>query len=510
MATALQSSKQLAFIAALRSVAGDTNSIVSRSKLVEAAALCNIACPPAWIVKDASRAAGRGFFRVPELLNATAAAANTATMAPVAVPAASTVMAVIGATNTIKTVNHKVLGMTGGDRTTLIPDKIDTYVPWGHFSSIEAIIRSGLFSPMFITGLSGNGKTTMIEQVCAKLKRECYRVNITAETDESDLLGSFGLVDGNTVWQDGPVTLALKSGAVLLLDEIDLGSDKIMCLQSVLEGKGVMLKKIGQFVHPAAGFTCAATANTKGKGDDNGRFAGTRILNEAFLDRFDFTYEQEYAPKATEKKILLKKMAKFGKVDDVFADNLVRWAEIIRASYDDNAIDEIITTRRLEGICKAYSIFNDRMEAVKMCVSRFDTLTRTGMVDAYSKIDADVNPVAADAAPVADNGKYCMLDRYTSAEITNGNPIFLPFTRYEDKDTVRNAGARWDVVNKMWTITHQQYMATSNAIASGASNHLSQQNIWDKYGACPTELQSVNGVSTLMMIAAKPRVAFTA
>ena len=505
MATALQSSKQLAFIAALRSVAGDTNSIVSRSKLVEAAAICNIACPPAWIVKDPSRAAGRGFFRVPELLNASASAAAVATVAPVADPAASTVMAVIGATNTIKTVSHsKILGMTGGDRTTLIPDKIDTYVPWGHFSSIEAIIRSGLFSPMFITGLSGNGKTTMIEQVCAKLKRECYRVNITAETDESDLLGSFGLVDGNTVWQDGPVTLALKSGAVLLLDEIDLGSDKIMCLQSVLEGKGVMLKKIGQFVHPAAGFTCAATANTKGKGDDNGRFAGTRILNEAFLDRFDFTYEQEYAPKATEKKILLKKMAKFGKVDDVFADNLVRWAEIIRASYDDNAIDEIITTRRLEGICKAYSIFNDRMEAVKMCVSRFDTLTRTGMVDAYSKIDADVNPVA-EAAPVADNAKYCMLNRYSSAQITNGNPIFLPFTRYEDKDTVRNAGARWDANNKVWAITHQQYMATSNAIA--ASN---QENIWDKYGACPTELQTIHGVSALVMIAAVPQPKMTA
>jgi hypothetical protein len=403
MATALQSSKQLAFIAALRSVAGDTNSIVSRSKLVEAAAICNIACPPAWIVKDPSRAAGRGFFRVPELLNASASAAAVATVAPVADPAASTVMAVIGATNTIKTVSHsKILGMTGGDRTTLIPDKIDTYVPWGHFSSIEAIIRSGLFSPMFITGLSGNGKTTMIEQVCAKLKRECYRVNITAETDESDLLGSFGLVDGNTVWQDGPVTLALKSGAVLLLDEIDLGSDKIMCLQSVLEGKGVMLKKIGQFVHPAAGFTCAATANTKGKGDDNGRFAGTRILNEAFLDRFDFTYEQEYAPRGTEKRILIKKMEAFGKRDNDFADALTRWSETIRKAFYEGAVSEIISTRRLEAIAKLYAVLEVRMVSIERALSRFDTETKTAFMNFYTKIDPTING----DVPVVEKGMF--------------------------------------------------------------------------------------------------------
>ena len=283
--TTTLSAKQSAFVSALASIT--VISPVKRADLVAAATKVGMAFPPAWIVKDASRNAGRGLFHVPEILGD---AHTAAAPAKVAAPAAAPVQMVRGASNPIQSVDHaKVLGMTGGDRVTLIPDRIDTYVPWGHFTNIEAIIKSRLFSPIFITGLSGNGKTTMVEQVCAKTKRECFRVNITAETDESDLLGSFGLVDGNTVWQDGPVTMALKHGAVLLLDEIDLGTDKIMCLQSVLEGKGVMLKKIGQFVHPADGFTVIATANTKGKGDDHGRFAGTRILNEAFLDRFSPT-----------------------------------------------------------------------------------------------------------------------------------------------------------------------------------------------------------------------------
>jgi len=472
------SAKQASFVSALASIT--TVSPVKRSDLVAAAQKVGMAFPPAWIVKDASRNAGRGLFHVPEI----AGGSMTQHIVPAdkipaslahAVPAtAPVVQAVRGASNPIQSVDQaKVLGMTGGDRTTLIPDKIDTYVPWGHFSPIEAIIRSRLFSPIFITGLSGNGKTTMVEQVCAKTKRECFRVNITAETDESDLLGSFGLVDGNTVWQDGPVTLALKRGAVLLLDEIDLGTDKIMCLQSVLEGKGVMLKKIGQFIHPADGFTVIATANTKGKGDDHGRFAGTRILNEAFLDRFDFTYEQEYASKATEKKILLKKMAKFGKVDDMFAENLVRWAEIIRASYADQAIDEIITTRRLEGVCKAFAIFNDRMEAIKMCVARFDEATRTGMLDAYSKIDAAVNPVAAapsDGTTVTE--EYDMAKKYAQSTIDNGNPLFLMGAKYDDKDYVKAEGAKWDSVHKRWTITAKQYYADPAK--------------WNKYEARPT------------------------
>ena len=492
--TTTLSAKQQSFVSALASIT--KVSPVKRADLVAAAAKVGMAFPPAWIVKDASRNAGRGLFHVPEIngVAMTSTPQITARIVSTPAPAPAPVQMVRGASNPIQSVDHaKVLGMTGGDRMTLIPDRIDTYVPWGHFTNIESIIKSRLFSPIFITGLSGNGKTTMVEQVCAKTKRECFRVNITAETDESDLLGSFGLVDGNTVWQDGPVTMALKHGAVLLLDEIDLGTDKIMCLQSVLEGKGVMLKKIGQFVHPADGFTVIATANTKGKGDDHGRFAGTRILNEAFLDRFDFTYEQDYASKATEKKILLKKMAKFGKIDEQFAENLVRWAEIIRASYDDQAIDEIITTRRLEGVCKAFAIFNDRMEAIRMCVARFDEATRTGMLDAYTKIDAAVSNTPAaqsdDAAAPADKD-YDMRQKYAPGTIQNGNPLFLMGAKYEDKDYVKQQGAKWDSVNKRWTITKEQFFLSPE--------------LWNKYECRPTVF------GTGMMLVAAPENATTA
>ena len=479
--TTTLSTKQSAFITALASIT--KVSPVKRTDLVTAATKCGMACPPAWIVKDASRHAGRGLFFVPEINGTEHPGIHPTAIAngvPAPAPSPVIVQAIRGAAAPVQSVDTaKILGMTGGERATLIPDKIDTYVPWGHFSSIESIIKSTLFSPMFITGLSGNGKTTMVEQVCAKLKRECFRVNITAETDESDLLGSFGLVDGNTVWQDGPVTLALKRGAILLLDEIDLGTEKIMCLQSVLEGKGVMIKKIGQFVHPATGFNVIATANTKGKGDDNGRFAGTRILNEAFLDRFDFTYEQDYAPKATEKKILLKKMAKFGKVDDVFADNLVRWAEIIRASYDDNALDEIITTRRLEGVCKAFAIFGDRMEAIKMCVSRFDELTRQGMLDAYTKIDAQVSPVDAsqNAEDAAGPQPYDASKSYTADQINNAKTLWLMSAKYEDRVDVKNAGAKWDAPNKRWGITPNQFW-TNPAL-------------WNKYEPRPVDMNGI-------------------
>ena len=467
MATAL-STKQSAFVSALASIT--TISPVKRADLVAAAAKCGMACPPAWIVKDTARSAGRGLFHVPELKGEQMVLTPAA---PAPAPAPVVAQAVRGSTPVISSAT--VLGMTGGERMTLIPDKIDTYVPWGHFASIESILRSRLFSPMFITGLSGNGKTTMVEQVCAKLKRECFRVNITAETDESDLLGSFGLVDGNTVWQDGPVTVALKRGAVLLLDEIDLGTEKIMCLQSVLEGKGVMIKKIGQFVHPADGFTVIATANTKGKGDDNGRFAGTRILNEAFLDRFDFTYEQSYAPKATEKKILTKKMEKFGKLDEKFAENLVRWAEIIRATYEENGIDEIITTRRLEGVCKAFAIFGDRMEAVKMCVSRFDELTRQGMLDAYTKVDAEVNPVSATQTAEEAQGPqpYDASKTYAADTINAAKVLWLMAAKYEDRNDVKSAGALWDPANKKWGISPSMYWSSPTA--------------WNKYEPRPVD-----------------------
>ena len=271
-----------------------------------------------------------------------------------------------------------------------IPAKDPLFVPFGNFSDVEAIIKSNMFYPVFVTGLSGNGKTFMIEQACAKAKRELFRVNVTIETDEDDLLGGFRLVNGETVWFDGPVVEAMRKGAVLLLDEVDLASTKIMCLQPVLEGKGVFLKKINEWVECAEGFNIVATANTKGKGDETGNFIGAGVLNEAFLERFPITVEQEYPATAVEKKILNKVFDKLNVSDSEFVDKLVNWADIIRKTYVEGAIDELITTRRLVHISNAYAIFNmDRMKAIQMCVNRFDGETMTAMVDLYTKVDAE-------------------------------------------------------------------------------------------------------------------------
>lgn len=294
----------------------------------------------------------------------------------------------------------QMMGSTGGERDTVIPSLLSEYVPWGHFADIERIIASQLFAPVYITGMSGNGKTTMIEQVCAKLQRECYRVNIVGETDEDDLLGGFRLINGNTVWSDGPVVKAMRQGAVLLLDEIDLGTSKLMCLQPVLEGKGVYLKKINQWIRPQRGFTVIATANTKGKGSDDGRFVGTNVMNEAMLDRFDYTYNQVYAPRSVEKKIIKKAMIKFEVPDDGnFSDKLTRWSELIRKLFAEGSIDEIISTRRLVNIVKAVSMFKNREKAIRMCLSRFDDETSEAFFSAYSKVDDTMVPVVS--APTA-------------------------------------------------------------------------------------------------------------
>ena len=259
------------------------------------------------------------------------------------------------------------------------------YIPWGNHRDVQKVIQSKMFYPMFITGLSGNGKTFMVEQVCAKLKRECVRVNVTIETDEDDLLGGFRLQDGETVFHKGPVVEAMERGAVLLLDEVDLASSKILCLQPVLEGKGVYLKKINQWVTPADGFNVVATANTKGKGSESGQFIGTNILNEAFLERFAITLEQSYTTPNTEKKIVIGAMGE--SVDEDFALKLVNWADIIRKTYEDGGIDEIISTRRLVHIAKAFAIFDDRMKAIEMCVSRFDQEIKETFLDLYTKVD---------------------------------------------------------------------------------------------------------------------------
>ena len=271
----------------------------------------------------------------------------------------------------------------------LIPEKDDTFVPFGPFADVKSVVKSKLFYPAFITGLSGNGKTFGVEQVCSQLKRELIRVNITIETDEDDLIGGFRLVDGATVWHNGPVIEALERGAVLLLDEIDLASNKILCLQPILEGKGLFLKKIGRFVEPAVGFNVVATANTKGKGSDDGRFIGTNVLNEAFLERFPVTFEQQYPPVSVEKKILGGIAAHLGVTDTNFIARLVDWGDIIRKTFYDGGIEEIISTRRLVHILRAYSIFNDKAKAIQMCVNRFDDETKQSFLELYDKVDAD-------------------------------------------------------------------------------------------------------------------------
>ena len=273
----------------------------------------------------------------------------------------------------------------------LVPEKDDTFVPFGNFADVKQVIKSRLFYPSFITGLSGNGKTFGVEQACAQLGRELIRVNITIETDEDDLIGGFRLVDGATVWHNGPVIEALQRGAVLLLDEIDLASNKILCLQSILEGKGIFLKKIGQYISPREGFNVIATANTKGKGSDDGRFIGTNVLNEAFLERFPVTFEQAYPSASTETKMLKGYAKSLGIKDDVLCKRLADWADIIRKTFYDGGVDEIISTRRLVHIIRAYSIFGDKSKAISICLNRFDDDTRQSFMDLYGAVDSDVD-----------------------------------------------------------------------------------------------------------------------
>lgn len=270
----------------------------------------------------------------------------------------------------------------------LVPQVDPTYVPFGFYRDLTKVIKSQNFYPTFISGLSGNGKTTMVEQVCAKLKRECMRVNVSIETDEDDLIGGNTLVDGNVVYREGPVLTAMKRGAILILDEIDRGSNKLMCLQAILEGKPYFNKKTGETVYPKAGFNVIATANTKGRGSDDGKFMSAQILDDAFLERFAITVEQEYPAAKIEKQIILNKMEKVGKVDDEFAEKLVTWADIIRKTFYDGGVEELISTRRLEHIVNAFAMFGTRNKAIELCVNRFDTDTKSAFLDLYKKVDA--------------------------------------------------------------------------------------------------------------------------
>ena len=377
---------------------------VNKTDLSEIADSAGLAFPH-WITRVPTYTVGRGTWFVPVDDNT---ASTVKAKAPVKVESGSPESAgkaddsvVISADEVVKAavvddrpiVNESTtVEMTKGATSvvTNVPDKDPLFVPFGNFSDVESIFKSNMFYPVYVTGLSGNGKTFMIEQAAAKAKRELFRVNITIETDEDDLLGGFRLVNGETVWFDGPVVEAMRKGAILLLDEVDLASTKIMCLQPVLEGKGVFLKKINEFVDCAPGFNIVATANTKGKGDDTGNFIGAGVLNEAFLERFPITVEQEYPTNAVEKKILGKVFDKLNISDDEFIDKLVSWADIIRKTYLEGAIDQLVTTRRLVHISNAYSIFNmDRMKAISMCVNRFDDETKTAMTDLYTKVDAE-------------------------------------------------------------------------------------------------------------------------
>lgn len=271
-----------------------------------------------------------------------------------------------------------------------VPDADPTFVKWGYFNDVRDIVKSKMFYPMYVSGLSGNGKTMMIEQVCAALGREYVRVQITPETDEDDLIGGFRLLNGETVFAKGPVIKAMEAGAILLIDEIDRGTNKLMCLQGVLEGKPVLIKKTGEVVSPASGFNVIGTANTKGKGDEAGRFISASIIDEAFLERFTITLEQPYPNATVEKKIVLNHMTKFGISDEDFADKLVTWGQAIRVTFQDGGIDEIISTRRLCHIVQTFSIFKNRMKAVELCVNRFDDDTRAAFIDLYEKMDGKV------------------------------------------------------------------------------------------------------------------------
>ncbi len=328
---------------------------------------------------EAENKVRRGVYRIPEING------NVATDAKVAfVPMATEEKKEVAlATNVIE--------FPKNETESYVPTKVGNYVKFGHYGDVKTIKKSGQFYPVFITGLSGNGKTMMIEQVHAELKKELFRVNITIETDEDDLIGHYALIDGKTVWQDGPVVLAMERGGTLLLDEVDLASNKIMCLQPVLEGNPLLIKKEGRIVRPKTGFTVMATANTKGKGSEDGRFIGTNILNEAFLERFPITVEQEYPSVTVEKKIINKLMTSLNCLDEEFSAKLVDWADLIRKTFYDGGVDEIIATRRLVHIVHAFSIFKDRMKAIAMCVARFDDQTKDTFMDLYSKLDDKVS-----------------------------------------------------------------------------------------------------------------------
>jgi hypothetical protein len=329
---------------------------------------------PAWLFQNPEYRLTRGMYKVPEI-DDNAQVVMQGNVIPMPKPEAPATLS----------------AEFDGFKDNLIPESDPLFVPFGSYKTVERIIKSGMFYPVYVTGLSGNGKTFSVEQACANTKREVIRVNFTLETDEDDLIGGFRLINGDTKFFKGPVINAMERGAVLLLDEIDLANPaKVMCLQSILEGKGYFIKKTGEYIKPADGFTVVATGNTKGKGSDDGRFIGTNVMNEAFLERFPITCEQDYPTPTIEKKILGKVFEDLGVTDTEYCEKLVDWADIIRKTFYDGGVDEVISTRRLVHIAKAYSIFENRMTAIDMCINRFDDDTKQSFRELYEKIDADV------------------------------------------------------------------------------------------------------------------------
>ena len=385
-----RSADKSAFLAAVAQEYGKINTI-TRQQVLSVCSDYNLP-RPLWLTKDETRRIGRGEYS----LNDGAPAVATKNK-PIK---AADIASAVPVSQVTEVANHADMAMAlhaSTDTISLVPDKAKGYVPFGHFNDVRMIIKSEKFYPTYITGLSGNGKTMMIEQIAAQEKRELVRANITKETDEDDLIGGFRLIDGKTVWQNGPVIVAMERGAILLLDEVDLGDAKLMCLQPILEGKPIYLKKINRVVTPARGFNILATANTKGKGSDDGRFIGTNVMNEAFLERFSITFEQEYPPLKTEAKILNNVLAASGIEDKDFAEKLVNWADMIRKAFYDGAVSDIISTRRLVHICEAFAIFGrDREKAIKLCLNRFDVDTKNGFMDLYLKLDDTINPKPAE------------------------------------------------------------------------------------------------------------------
>ena len=337
---------------------------------------------PQWLIKNADYKVGKSMFKLP---TESSMVSNTKISNVQSGEAEKVLTTKAPETETKSEAAYVVSSLTGD----IVPKKDPVFVSFGNYPDVKSIIKSKMFYPVFITGLSGNGKTMGVTQACAENKRELIRVNITIETDEDDLLGGYRLKDGQTVWQNGPVIEAMERGAVLLLDEIDLASNKIMCLQPILEGSGIFVKKINRFVKPANGFNVVATANTKGQGSDDGKFIGTNVLNEAFLERFPITFEQSYPKPSVEEKILVStyKQAS-GKSDQDFCKKLVTWADVIRKTYFDGGVDEIISTRRLVHIIQAYAIFGKKMKAVEVCTNRFDNDTKNSFIELYTKVDA--------------------------------------------------------------------------------------------------------------------------